>query len=143
MSEVSALEALLVPRVKKDEHGDRLLDRRDYEETLPEDLDMGTIKRVEHHNALYRAASTRALGGVAMEDLLADPKKDKVNTRAEYGTQSEIRNSIRRTHVVGKGDKRTEYFGHSTVVVSNGNEPDLLEAIETIANKGKDIFGSK
>ena len=69
--------------------------------------------------------------------------RDYIDTEAEYGSQSKISNRVRRTHTVGKGDKKREYYGHSTVVVSNGDEPELLSSIEAIGRRGQDIFGPK
>lgn len=144
MSEVNSLSDLLIGRVKRDDkEGRAKLSRIDFEETLGDDCTMADVKRVERKVALYRAASTSALGRVSMDMLLADPTRDSVETEAEYGTQSTIRNTIRRHHTVGKGDKRKDLFGHSTVVVSNGDEPELLGAIEEIGRKGLELFGPK
>lgn len=144
MSDVKTLEELLLGRVKRDEEaGKAKLSRQDFEETLGDDCTMADVKRVERKVALYRAASTSALGRVGMDMLLANPARDQVETEAEYGTQSTIRNTIRRHHTVGKGDKRKDLYGHSTVVVSNGDEPELLSAIEEIGRKGLDLFGPK
>lgn len=129
----------------EDIDGEKVLTRKTFEEVACDDdeFSFDKIKRVEHRLATYRASATRTLGHAALEDLVANPGKDKVVTRAYYGSQSQITNTVRQSHTVGKGDKQKTFFGHSTVVVSNGNEPDLLEAIESIANKGRDLFGSK
>ena len=142
MSEIINLESLLLPRVK-DVDGVKKLTRQDFEDTLPEGMDMGSVKRHEAHLANYRAAGVRATNSVAFDDLVENPSKDKVETSVDYGSQSNIRNTLRRSHSIGKGEKRKDFYAHSTIVVSNGHEPELLEAIEEIAKKGKDIFGPK
>lgn len=142
MSEVLTLEELLVGRVvRNDEEGTAKLSRADFEENLGDDCDMAMVKRVEHKLATYRAAATGALGRVQMEMLVGDPGRDYIDGSAEYGTQSKLTNRVSRCHTVGKGDKRKDFYGHSKVVVSNGNEPDLLAAIESIGRRGQDLFG--
>ncbi len=143
MSEVLTLEELLVGRVvRNDEEGTATLSRKDFEENLGDDCDMGQVKRVEHKLAVYRAAATGALGRVQMEMLVGNPSREYVDGSAEYGTQSKITNRVSRCHTVGKGDKRKDFYGHSKVIVSNGDEPDLLEAIESIGRRGQELFGS-
>lgn len=143
MTTATDLETLLLARVETIDD-EKVLTRKTFEEVgLTDDLDMATVKRVESCLSNYRAKATRALGVASLEELVANPNKDKVETRAEYGSQSTIRATVRRSHSVGKGEKRKDYFGHATVVVSNGNEPELLEAIESIANRGKELFGPK
>lgn len=137
------MESKLNDRIENND-GELKLDRRTFEEiALGDDLTMADVKRVEHRLASYRAASTSALGNRALDILTADPSLDEVKTIAEYGSQSRITNRVRREHTVGKGDKAKSYFGHSTVVVSNGDEPDLLDAIESIGNRGRELFGNK
>lgn len=144
MSEVSTLQELLVGRVQRDdEEGRARLTRKDFEETLGDDVDMAMVKRVEHKKAVYRAAATGALGQVSLEMLIANPSRDSIETEAEFGSQSTIRNKVSRHHTVGKGDKRKDYYGHSTVVVSNGDEPELINAIEAIGKRGRELFGPK
>lgn len=144
MSEVNTLKALLVGRVERDEkNGRATLKREDFEATLGDDCTMADIMRAEHKTALYRAAAVGALGDVGIDMLIGDTTRDYIDTEAEYGSQSKISNRVRRTHTVGKGDKKREYYGHSTVVVSNGDEPELLSSIEAIGRRGQDIFGPK
>ena len=136
-------ETLLIPRVE-DVDGEKVLTRKTFEEVgLDDEVTIADVKRVENRLQSYRAGAYRALAHVSLEDLVADPKKDRVTARVEYGTQSEMRSTFKKSHTVGKGDKSKTFYGHSTVVVSNGHEPELLEAIETIAIKGRDLFGPK
>lgn len=142
-TEQQTMEQRLLERATEVD-GTLQLTRQDFEEVaLDENLTMADVKRVEHRLASYRAASTNALGNRALDMLLADPKRDSVETSAEYGSQSRIRNTVRRQHTVGKGEKAKHFFGHSSVVVSNGDEPELLAAIESIGNRGRDLFGTK
>lgn len=133
----------LIARVE-DKDDIKVLSRETFNElALDDECTIADVKRVEHRLATYRAKAVQALAHVALDELVANEKKEYVDTRADYGTQSEIRNRVRRSHTVGKGDKMKTFHGHSTVVVSNGHEPELLEAIENIGKRGVDLFGKK
>jgi hypothetical protein len=139
MTELTALELLLADKIE-DEDETVVLTRKVYEDTLPPEYTMADVIRLDRHNALYRAAGTKVLGSRALDLLLEDPKREKVETRVDFGSQSSMRNSIRRNHTVGKGDKARQFYGHSTVVVNNGDEPELLKAITDLGEKARDLF---
>lgn len=144
MTTVTELQFSLAGRVtRNEEEGTAKLTREDFEKTLPEDTSMADILRAELATSRFRAAATGALGEASLSMLEGNPTRDYIDTEAEYGTQSKISNRVRRSHFVGKGDKRQEFHGHSTVIVSNGDEPELLAAIETIGRRGAELFGPK
>lgn len=136
----ATMETNLVDKVEEKD-GDLHITRKTFEEVALDDtINMAVVKQVEHRLATFRAASTHVLGSRGLDMLLADPNLNEVKTVAEYGSQSRITNRIKREHTVGKGDKAKTFFGHSSVVVSNGDEPELLDAIESIGNRGRELF---
>lgn len=142
MENLDQLKEALYSRVEVDDDKPRLT-RKVYEDTLPEDMTMAQVKRMERHNALYRAAGNSVLSETSLGILVDNPNKEYVDFEVEFGSQSVLRNRVHRNLRLGKGDKARDQFGHSTPVVNHGNEPELLESIESISKRGLELFGPK
>lgn len=140
MTDLNALKAVLAGKVERDDKGPRL-SRKTYEEALPENMTMADIKRMEHHNGMYRAASMAVLGNVAIDDMTADEKLEHVDLVAEYSASSTLEARVYRNNRTGKGEKAKDSFGHSTPVIRMGDEPDFLDAVEGIGKRAKDLWG--
>lgn len=142
MTNYNDLRAALKDCIETENNTPRIR-RKAFEDNLPENYTMADVKNLDRYSALFRAAGASAVSDAALDMLVENTGVDYIDTEVEFGSQSTLRNRVHRNLRLGKGDKARDQFGHSTPVINNGHEPELLEAIEAIARRGTELFGNK
>jgi len=90
-----------------------------YEQTLPEDVTMTLVNKIEKHNANFIAASTYALGRVGTKALAGHKKLDSVETVIKMGGKNELHLTMERQRTYpNPQDKENPIVKHGVISVN-------------------------
>lgn len=87
---ITALSTKLKEGMKLGDGGVITTDKDLYEKTLPEDLNMDTVKKVYGHTEDLVAAMTLATGEIAEGAMKKDKKLDAVSSELKIGKHAEV-----------------------------------------------------
>ena len=110
-----------------------------FEKTLPSDLTMEVVNKVQNHNTTFVAAATHAFGTVAMNAMKENAKLDTVIGTINMGGDDTLGMHYTRSkemHVPGKDEKVTKY-GVTTIdyTVKAGKNGGELKKVRTELNE--------
>lgn len=98
--------------------------KNNYEENLPEDLTMENVKKVSKYNEQFIAASTHAVGTVAVQAFKENKKLERVESELKVGDRDHVRHAVLRTKTIppigGEGEPTVKHGYIKTEVDTRG-----------------------
>lgn len=138
--EVRGIADFIKKQLKHKSGGEMEVPEDVYEKTLPEGLDLKTVKKVQKHNSNFVAAAELANGEKGLDLMKKEKDIDRVHSRFKVGADR-VDTLIDRSREKPDGDGgKTEQFGVSDTsftVAAAGNKAALKQVRSSLAEQAK------